>query len=160
MTFTRSHRSVPHDRPSGQPTGWYLSGRRATACAAGVAWLSHKRRLRGGSVVVADPMVEVVYGGGNAVSTERKPGRRNGGDNRSMVDRGRRGDRWNREKGTEGRTPSGRKRGNQEKPKWVSSQVTWRRTGPDVQDGDTLSYSSSGRSWPLQVLSAHSGNAS
>jgi len=45
-----------------------------------------------------------------------------------------------------------RKRGSQEKPKWVNGQVTWRRTGPNVQDGDTLSYSSSGRSWPLQVL--------
>lgn len=38
-----------------------------------------------------------------------------------------------------------RKRGNQEKPKWVSGQVTWRRTGSNVQDGDTLSYSSNGR---------------
>lgn len=27
-----------------------------------------------------------------------------------------------------------------EKPKWVSGQVTW-RNGPNVQDGDTLSYS-------------------
>lgn len=83
-----------------------------------------------------------------------------GRDDRFVVNRGRRGDRWNGPMGTEGGTSSGRKGGNQEKPKWVSSQVTWRRTGPNVQDGDTLSYSSSGRSWPLQVLSIHSGNAS
>lgn len=88
-------------------------------------------------------MVEVVYGGGNA-AFDGSPVEQEEGITAPVVDRGRRGDRWNGVKGTEGRTPSGRKRGNQEKPKWVSSQVTWRRTGPNVQDGDTLSYSSSG----------------
>ncbi|KAM0725988.1 hypothetical protein ACS0PU_008069 [Formica fusca] len=103
-------------------------------------------------------MVEVVYGGGNA-AFDGSPVEQEEGITAPVVDRGRRGDRWNGVKGTERRTPSGRKRGNQEKPKWVSSQVTWRRTGPNVQDGDTLSYSSSGLG-RFQVLSAHSGNAS
>ena len=45
---------------------WLCVAPRATACA-GIAWLSHKRRLRAGIVVVVDErtVVEVVYGGGN-----------------------------------------------------------------------------------------------
>lgn len=47
---------------------------RATACA-GIAWLSHKRRLRTGIVVVVEErtVVEVVYGGGSVVrKTDRR----------------------------------------------------------------------------------------
>jgi len=80
MAFTRSHRfvrAIAIVHPASERDGTCLTVvPRATACAAEVAWLSHKRRLRRRSVVVADPVVEVVYGGGNSRSTEARSKRR------------------------------------------------------------------------------------
>lgn len=99
-------------------------------------------------------MVEVDYGGGNAAG---------------KTGRSRRSKWWGRAvfEGKKRRASSGRRketgveekeRPNEEKSKWASDQVTWRRTRPTAHDSDTLSYSSG--SSPLLPLSVHSGNAS
>lgn len=86
-------------------------------------------------------MVEVDYGGGNLA---RKTGR-----SRTIEVVGKA--RVRRQEAAEHRASSGRRketgaeeeeRPNQEKSKWASDQVTWRRTRPNAHDSDTLSYSS------------------
>ncbi|CAL1680514.1 unnamed protein product [Lasius platythorax] len=74
-------------------------------------------------------MVEVVYGGGNA-AFDGSPIEKEEGRTAPWWTGAVEGTGGMARRGPRGEPRRGRKRGNQEKPKWVSGQVTWRRTGP------------------------------